>query len=131
MAVSNKKATFKCDRKKVWDKVVSLEDYSWRSDIERIEVLGDGNFAEYTRDGFRTTFTVTVKEEFKRYELDMENENMKGHWTGVFSETEEAASVDFTEEVTVKKVLMRPFAGAYLKKQQKKYIEDLRKELES
>lgn len=130
MAVSNVKAVFRCNVKKVWDKVVSLEDYVWRSDLERIEVLGDGTFAEYTRAGFRTTFAVTVRDEHKRYELDMENENMKGHWTGIFSGTGDSASIDFTEEVTAKKILMKPFVGAYLKKQQRTYIEDLRKELE-
>lgn len=39
MATSNIHATFKCDIKKVWDIITSLKDYSWRSDLEKIEVL--------------------------------------------------------------------------------------------
>lgn len=35
-----------------------------------------------------TTFTVTVNEPYKRWEFDMENGNMKGHWTGVFTSKE-------------------------------------------
>ena len=52
----------------------------------------------------------------KRYEFDMENQNMKGHWTGLFNVTPDGTEIDFTEDVTAKKALMKPFVGAYLKK---------------
>ncbi len=51
----------------------------------------------------------------KRYEFDMENQNMKGHWTGLFNVTPDGTEIDFTEDVTAKKALMKPFVGAYLK----------------
>ncbi|MBN1042832.1 polyketide cyclase, partial [Clostridium botulinum] len=35
MAVSNIKATFQCDIKKIWEIVTSLENYSWRSDLSK------------------------------------------------------------------------------------------------
>ncbi|MBN1042823.1 polyketide cyclase, partial [Clostridium botulinum] len=35
MAVSNIKATFQCDIKKIWGIVTSLENYSWRSDLSK------------------------------------------------------------------------------------------------
>ncbi len=57
----------------------------------------------------------------------MDNSNMHGHWTGIFSEADGVVSVDFTENVTAKKLLMKPFVGMYLKKQQATYIEDLKK----
>lgn len=59
----------------------------------------------------------------------MENSNMKGHWTGIFSEAEGQTIIDFTEDVTAKKLIMKPFVKAYLKKQQEQYISDLRKAL--
>ena len=35
----------------------------------------------------------------------------------------------FTEDVTTKKVLMKPFVKAYLKKQQARYVKDLARKL--
>lgn len=78
-------------------------------------------------DGYVTTFTITVFERDKRYEFDMENENMYGHWTGIFSEQGDTVSIEFIEDVTAKKIFMRPFVKGYLKKQQQQYIADLRK----
>lgn len=129
MAVSNAKATFSCDIKKVWNIVTSLENYSWRSDLSKITVLNKEQFIEHTKDGFKTKFTITCQEEYKRWEFDMENENMKGHWTGVFTCEGDMTTIDFTEDVTAKKILMKPFVGMYLKKQQSQYIADLKKAL--
>ena len=129
MATLNVKAVFSCDVKKAWAVVTDLENYSWRSDISKIEIVNEKQFVEYTKQGYATTFTVTELEPYKRWEFDMENDNMKGHWTGVFTQKAEGTEVDFTEDVTAKKLLMKPFVGAYLKKQQAQYISDLSKAL--
>lgn len=129
MAISNVKAVFQSDIKKVWEVVTSLENYSWRSDLSRIEILEENQFVEYTKDGYPTTFTITRTEPYKRWEFDMENSNMKGHWTGIFTETGSGTEIDFTEEVKAKKAIMKPFVKAYLKKQQELYISDLEKAL--
>lgn len=132
MTVSNRKATFDYPVVKVWNLVTSLTDYSWRSDLSKIEVLEDGQkFAEYTKGGFVTEFTITASETCKRWEFDIENENMKGHWTGIFFYENEKTTVDFTETIDVKKIFMKPFAGIYLKKQQSLYLSDLKKALDS
>lgn len=130
MAISNIKATFPYELQSVWDVVTSLENYSWRSDLSKIEILSRNQFVEYTKEGFATTFTVTVMEPCKCWEFDMENDNMKGHWTGIFSEKAGVTTVDFTENVEAKKLIMKPFVKVYLKKQQSAYIADLRKALE-
>jgi len=111
--------------------VTTLENYSWRSDLSKIKVLNEKQFVEYTKKGFPTTFTVTAMEPCKRWEFDMENENMKGHWSGVFSQNGGEITIDFTEEVIPKKVIMKPFVKIYLKKQQSQYIADLQKALMS
>lgn len=129
MAVSNMKAVIKRDIQKVWEVVTSLENYGWRSDLGKIEVKNEKQFVEYTKDGYATTFTVTVKEPCKLWEFDMENDNMKGHWIGVFTQKGEDTEIDFTEDVTAKKIFMKPFVKLYLKKQQKQYISDLQREL--
>lgn len=130
MAMSKITAEFQSNIEEVWSVVTSLDNYTWRSDLGKIEVLKEGKqFVEYTKDGYQTTFTITAFQPFERYEFDMENENMTGHWTGKFSFKNGRTIIEFTEDVTVKKVFMRPFAKLYLKKQQERYIVDLRKAL--
>lgn len=129
MAVSNIKAEFDCGVDRVWEIVTSLENCQWRSDLSRIEVVSERKFMEYTKDGYGTTFTVTAVEPHRRWEFDMENSNMKGHWTGVFKENGGRTQISFTEEVTAKKWYMKPFVKAFLKKQQERYVSDLRKAL--
>jgi len=47
----------------------------------------------------------------------------------LFSDENGKTTVDFTEDVTAKKLVMKPFVGMYLKKQQAAYIADLKKAL--
>lgn len=130
MAVSNIKVLFQCDIKKVWDIVTSLEKYQWRSDLSKIEIINERQFIEYTKDGFATTFTITASEPCNRWEFDMENNNIKGHWTGVFTEKDGQTEIDFTENVTAKKLIIKPFVKTFLKKQQELYVSDLKKVLQ-
>ena len=129
MAKSNIKASFSYDIKKVWDIVTSFDDYSWRSDLSKIEVLNENSFVEYTKNGYKTVFTITSAEPYQRLEIDMENENINGHWVGLFTQKGDKTVIDFTEYVTAKKILMKPFLAIYLRKQQKAYIGDLEKAL--
>ena len=129
MAVSNMKAVFKHEIDKVWETVTSLDNFEWRSDLSKIEILNEKQFVEYTKEGYATTFTITVTEPFKRWEFDMENDNIKGHWIGIFTQKGEYTEIDFTEDVTAKKSFMRPFIKAYLKRQQTRYISDLKRAL--
>ena len=59
----------------------------------------------------------------------MENDNMKGHWVGVFCGNEKNAMIDFTKHIEPKKWYMIPFVKIYLKYQQAKYVRDLRRKL--
>lgn len=132
MAISKIKAEFSSDIKDVWDLVVSPQNYSWRSDIDKVTVTKPNEeFIEYTKDGYSTTFTITALEPLKRYEFDVENNNIIGHWVGVFSYENGKTTIDFTEYITSKKLILKPFVGAYLKKMQAAYIADLRKALDS
>ena len=130
MAVSNIKAVFPYDVQRVWDTVTSLENYAWRSDLRKIEILSGTQFVEYTKEGYATTFTVTAARPCERWEFDMENGNMKGHWSGIFTQKCGQTEIDFTEDVTAKKIVMKPFVKAFLKKQQTQYIADLKKALQ-
>lgn len=129
MAVSSIKAVFEADIQKVWDTVTSLTNYSWRSDLSKIEVINEKQFVEYTKEGYKTTFMVTNCEVCNRWEFDIENSNIKGHWIGEFTSIDGQTEVNFTENVEAKKLFMKPFIKMYLKKQQEQYIKDLQKEL--
>lgn len=129
MAVSTIKAVFSSDIHKVFNVVTTVEGYQWRSDLSKAEMLNETQFVEYTKDGYATTFTITACEPYKRWEFDLENDNMKGHWIGLFTQKGEKTEIDFTENVTAKKNFMKPFVKAYLKKQQAAFLRDLSKEL--
>ncbi len=123
-------AVFASDIKKVWDVVTDNVHYQWRSDLSKIEVSKDGSgFTEYTRDGFPTYFQITVKEPYKKYGFTMDNKNMSGHWTGLFEKEGSGTKIIFTEEVSVKNPILNLFVTGFLKKQQKQYVEDLKKAL--
>lgn len=131
MASVNIKATFQCPIQKVWQTVVSLTNYSWRRDIAQVEILKSGKkYVEHTKKGKDTTFRVTGRQTCSRYELSMENKQMKGQWIMVFSSEDNAAtSLDSTISASAKWYL-KPFAGLLLRHQQKIYMEDLKKALE-
>lgn len=125
MAAAEITAEFKSGVEKVWAVVTDLKDFTWRSDLSEIIIKDEKNFTEVTKDGYKTDFTITAYEPLKRYEFDMENGNMSGHWTGIFEKTDSGCKITFTEDVKAKKLFMKPFAGAYLRKQQVKYVKDL------
>ena len=128
MATSNIKALIPSELRQVRDFVLDIENYTaWRSDLSKTEVISDEQFIEYTRDGYPTTFTVTLVEPYRRWEFDMENSNMKGHWTGIFTAKGDETEIDFTEQVEAKKLLMKPFVKSYLKKQQIQFVADIMK----
>ena len=126
MAVSNIKALIPGELQKVWELVLDTENYAaWRSDLGKTEVISDTQFIEYTKDGYSTTFTVTLVEPYRRWEFDMENSNMKGHWIGIFTAQGDETEIDFTECVEAKKWLLKPFVKSYLRKQQAQFVADI------
>lgn len=128
MTTSNIKALIPGELRKVWKLVLNIENYgAWRSDLSKTEVISDTQFIEYTKDGYPTTFTVTLVEPYRRWEFDMENSNMKGHWIGAFTDKGNETEIDFTECVEAKKWLMKPFVKSYLKKQQTQFVADIMK----
>ena len=105
MARSNIKAVFENDVQTVWNVITDVKNYIWRTDLSKTEIISDKQFIEYTKNGYATTFTITLFQKGEKIEID------------------------FTEDVTAKKVLMKPFVKAYLKKQQARYVKDLARKL--
>lgn len=128
MTTSNIKALIPSELRKVWEFILDIENYdAWRSDLSKTEVVSDKQFIEYTKDGYPTTFTVTLVEPYRRWEFDMQNSNMSGHWIGVFTDKGNETEIHFTECVEAKKMLMKPFVKSYLKKQQAQFVADIMK----
>lgn len=133
MTTSNIKAIIPCSVDKVWETVTAVENYhTWRADVSRTEVTDEKHFTEYTKDGYATAFTITAVEPNRRWEVDMENSHIKGHWTMVFASKGSETELDFTASVTAKQLSMRPvgksvFEQRYLKKEQTRFTADLQK----
>lgn len=115
----------------VWTVLRNVEDYpEWRSDVSRTEIPDGTVFIEYGKNEFQTVFTITKEERPYRWEFDIDNANISGHWTGMLQETENGTEVAFTEAVSVKKFIFKPFVKTYLKRQQSRFLEDLKHQCE-
>ena len=55
---------------------------------------------------------------------------MSGTWEGIFEAAKEGTWLHCTETVNAKHWWMRLFVPGYLKQQQKRYLDDLRRELQ-
>ncbi len=130
MIESNIKKEFKCSIEKIWKIVTNNSNYSWRSDLSKIEIVDNNHFIEYTKSNYPTYFTITSKKEFKEYKFDMENTNIKGEWIGLFEKLPNGnIELDFTERIETNNIIMKLLVKPYLKSMQKRYIKDLEKEL--
>jgi len=128
MVKSNRKKEFNCDIEKIWNIVTDNSNYSWRSDLSKIEIVDETHFIEYTKNNFPTYFTITSKQKWKEYKFDLENANIKGKWTGIFRKLENGkVEIDFTEEIETSNFMMKILAKPYLKSMQKRYCRDLEK----
>lgn len=73
---------------------------------------------------------ITSKEKLKEYKFNIENTNIKGKWMGIFKKLDNGnVLLDFTEEIETNSFIMKLLAKPYLKSQQKRYMRDLKKEL--
>ena len=130
MATSKVTVSLPCPVERVWQTVTDLSHTAWRSDLARVEVLDEPHFVEHTQSGYATNFTVTACEPLCRWAFTMENGNMSGSWEGIFQAAEGGTRLHCTETVSAKRWWMRPFVPGYLKRQQRLYLDDLRKELQ-
>ena len=129
MATSKVTVRFPCPVEQVWQTVTDLTHTAWRSDLKRVDVLDETHFVEHTRGGYATNFTVTAWEPLRRWAFTMENGNMAGVWEGIFEAVGGGARLTCTETVNAKRWWMRPLVPGYLRRQQRRYLDDLRREL--
>ena len=113
----------------VWAVVTDLESWQWRSDLRWLEHTGDQAFTEYGPNGYPTHFKVTGRQPPVFWSFDLENTNLTGCWRGAFQPVSGGTCVTFTESVTPKKAWMRLLVKPYLRRQQSRYLADLRQAL--
>lgn len=128
MAVSNMTAELSAEIENVWS-VVTSPDSGWRSDLREIRIIDEQHFIEIDKNGFETRFTVTESKPHTLLRYEIENDNLTGVWTGKFDFKNGKTLIDFTEDIIPKKAILKPFVKLFLKKQQKTYLEDLKKAL--
>lgn len=130
MTKSNIKKEFNCDIEKLWNIITDNTRYAWRSGLSKIEITDDTHFIEYTKNNYPTYFNIISKVDLEEYKFDIENTNIKGRWIGIFKKLDNGnVLLDFTEEIETNNFLMKLLAKPYLKSQQKRYMNDLEKEL--
>jgi len=130
MVKSNIKKEFNCNIEKIWNIITDNGNYSWRSDLSKIEIIDDEHFIEYDKNNYPTEFTITLKKPYKEYRFSIKNTNIKGEWIGLFKELpNKKVELDFTEEIEANNFIMKLLAKPYLKSMQKRYIKDLEREL--
>lgn len=129
MVRSVRTAVIRGELARVWEVVTLVEAYPvWRRDVGRVEVLDAGRFVEYTEKGYATTFTTTQRREGFCWVFLMENRGMTGRWEGLFAAGGPGKTlVRFTEEVQAKGKLPRLVLKGYLRRQQGRFLADLKK----
>lgn len=112
----------------VFEAVTNNNEFSWRSDIEKIEILSDKQFVEISKKGMQTKMTITTLRQNVQYEFDMDSKNYMGHWCGQFASlTDGGCRLYIVEFIEVKSRLLRPLSiFMNSKKYQDQYIEDLK-----
>lgn len=117
----------------VWNVVINNEDVAWRSDLDRIEIVDDTHFIEYTKKQQETNFTITEKRAMEYYAFTMENSMFDGYWTGSFQGDETSTTITFTEHIHVKNSIIRLLSYVFMdiRKIQQQYLDDLQKKLDT
>ena len=129
MATSKAAVHFPRPVEQVWQVVTDLAHTAWRSDLDQVEALDETHFVEHTKGGCATHFAVTICEPLRRWAFTMENGSMTGSWEGIFEAADGGTWLHCTETVSAKRWWMRPLVPGYLKRQQRRYLDDLRREL--
>ena len=111
---------------RVWDVLTGVEGYPrWRVGVCRVELRPDG-FIEYAPGGFATRFTVTQRLEGALWGFEIENENLTGSWLGELRAAGDGTQVTFTELARPKSPLLIPLVKPYLRRQQRRFMEELK-----
>lgn len=130
MIVVEKKVLINSNPKEIYEIITNNEFYLWRSDLSDIKIIDNKNFIEYTNKNFPTFFSIIKKIKNKKYEVSMNNNNLEGKFIVELKQIENKTELIIREEVEIIDNKKKMLGKLFLKKMQKKYVDDLIKELE-
>lgn len=119
----------------VYNIITNNEDYSYRSDLEKIVVIEKKDdfetWREISKSGNVLTFKTTRKTPFSRYEFDIVSEGrFTGHWIGELEETKTGGTLfTSTEIIKIKNPFLKTLS--YLFFDIGKYMEIYQNDLEA
>lgn len=67
----------------VWRVVTNIDQWRWRSDLERCERVGEHDFVEYPKGSTPIRFTTVRRDEERVWEFTIDGESLEGCWRGV------------------------------------------------
>ena len=114
----------------VWRVVTDVDQWRWRSDLERCERAGERDFVEYPKGGKPIRFTTVRRQEERLWEFSIDGDTLEGCWQGVFVPAGSGCRLSFTEDVDVRgRFVPRWVTRLFLRSYQARYFRDLRAEL--
>ena len=118
-----------CPVERVWQTVTDLMNTAWRGDLARVEILNETHFVEHTKSGYATSYRYGLRA--ARWAFTMENGSMSGTWEGRGSlRRRRRRPANLHRDRHRQTLVDAPLVPGYLKRQQKRYLDDLRKELQ-
>jgi hypothetical protein len=116
---------------KVWDTVIGVNKYGWRSNVLRIIVLNDSCFEEYDTEELTTRFEITDYEKNASLDLEFENAEWLGHCTMLFEEEDDYTILEVILEARSRKLTLAPILKKTMEKRMEQYLADLRYEIQT
>ncbi len=116
---------------KVWDTVIGVNKYGWRSNVLRIVVLNDSCFEEYDTEELITRFEITDYEKNASLDLEFENAEWFGHCTMLFEEEDDYTVLEVILETRSRKLTLAPILKKTMEKRMEQYLADLRYEIQT
>ncbi|MDO5294476.1 MAG: polyketide cyclase [bacterium] len=102
------------------------KEYTWRSDIKKIEEIENGrSFIGYTKKNVPTLYHITKRIPNKEYCFTMENNDFHGKWAGFLQESGQGTTLTITETIQLKNKWTKPFVKRSIEKWQTSYLNDL------
>ncbi|NLY20659.1 MAG: hypothetical protein GXZ08_05210 [Tissierellia bacterium] len=131
MREANIFANLKSSPRSVWEVITNKEDYSWRSDLEKIEIVDETKFIEYHKSGNKTVFIIVDKIPYEEYRLNIFHDKFTGEWVAKLKEKSDGTTIEIYKkiEMTDKLTELMSYMSINMKMEQKIYIRDLKKKL--
>ena len=131
MRESNILANLKSSPRNIWEIIINNEDYFWRSDLEKIEIVDETKFIEYHKSGNKTVFIVVDKIPYEEYRLNIFHDKFTGERILRLEEEKDGTTLELSEKIEMNDKLteLLSYMSMNIKMEQKIYIRDLKKKL--